>query len=214
MQKLKKKLVRFLREKKWIERYQFRWIMNRYVKPSNEIVREAKEWTLNTRRPETPRHTPGSDRWRSYHDAGDHLRIDKCEFWIGFFYFHRDFNQWQIILAESRPVTKQSVRLDPIAAPSPSKPPRPKGSANDRFIRLVEQFETSSVNDRWNYCEKIAKCFDKLDGEITAEQREKLLAGCAEILDRENVPYSQVRSRLFHLGILNNSQFREWVSVK
>ena len=54
--------------------------MNRYVKPSNEIVREAKEWTLNTRRPETPRHTPGSDRWRSYHDAGDHLRIDKCKF--------------------------------------------------------------------------------------------------------------------------------------
>jgi len=156
--------------------------MNRYVKPSNEIVREAKEWTLNTRRPETPRHTPGSDRWRSYHDAGDHLRIDK---------------------SESRPVTKQSVRLDPIAAPSPSKPPRPKGSANDRFIRLVEQFETSSVNDRWNYCEKIAKCFDKLDGEITAEQREKLLAGCAEILDRENVPSSQVRSRLFYLGILN-----------
>ena len=138
MQKLKKKLVRFLREKKWIERYQFRWIMNRYVKPSNEIVREAKEWTLNTRRPETPRHTPGSDRWRSYHDAGDHLRIDKCEFWTGVFYFCRDFSQWQIILAESRPVTKQSVRLDPIAAPSPSKPPRPKGSANDRFIRLVE----------------------------------------------------------------------------
>ena len=99
------------------------------------------------------------------------------------------------ILAESRPVTKQSVRLDPIAAPSPSKPVRPKGSANDRFVRLVEQFETSAVNDRWNYCEKIAKCFDKLDGEITADQRERLLAGCAEILDRENVPSSQVRSR-------------------
>jgi Fe2+ transport system protein FeoA len=33
-------------------------------------------------------------------------------------------------------------------------------------------------------------------------------------LDRENVPSSQVRSRLFRLGILNNSQFREWVSVK
>ena len=80
MQKLKKNLYAFW-EKKWIDRYQFRWIMNRYVKPSNEIVREAKEWTLNTRRPETPRHTPGSDRWRSYHDAGDHLRIDKCEFW-------------------------------------------------------------------------------------------------------------------------------------
>ena len=99
------------------------------------------------------------------------------------------------ILAESRPITKQSVRLDPIAAPSPSKPVRPKGSANDRFVRLVEQFETSAVNDRWNYCEKIAKCFDKLDGEITADQRERLLAGCAEILDRENVPSSQVRSR-------------------
>ena len=213
-----KKTCTLFERKKWIDRYQFRWIMNRYVKPSNEIVREAKEWTLNTRRPETPRHTPGSDRWRSYHDAGDHLRIDKCKFWTDLWFLELLlllwFGQWQIILAESRPVTKQSVRLDPIAAPSPSKPPRPKGSANDRFVRLVEQFATSSVNDRWNYCEKIAKCFDKLDGEITAEQREKLLAGCAEILDRENVPSSQVRSRLFHLRILNNFQSREWVSVK
>ena len=45
---------------------------------SNQVVREAREFLIATNRPETPRHSPGSDKWKSYYEAGDHIaRIDK-----------------------------------------------------------------------------------------------------------------------------------------
>ena len=57
--------------------------MNRYGKvPSSEVVREAREFLISTNRPETPRHSPGSEKWRDYYESGDGIvtRIDKCKY--------------------------------------------------------------------------------------------------------------------------------------
>jgi len=109
---------------------------------------------------------------------------------------------WLIYLVELRPVTKQSIRLDPIGNKTGSqtgnKTKRPRGSANDRLERIIKEFEKLAPEQRHTLADKLAHAIEKVNSQseaanfsqsestfaqISNSQRETLLSNCAEVLE-------------------------------
>ena len=156
--------------------------MSRYggkVPASSEIIRQARQEILglDTKRPQTPRHEFGSEKWREYYAAGDRsIQIDK-----GTIHYLSTF--LTNTLAEPRPAQRQSIRLNPL---KPSTPPKRKnrvGSAKEKFEQYLAEFSRLGMKERHMIADKLSKSIERLEGEMTPQEMEIILTKCKEVLE-------------------------------
>jgi len=139
--------------------------MNRFGKvPSSEIIRQAREEIygltgLDTKRPETPRHPRLLDQY--HHGSGDKTQLDKFE---------------------PRPQTAK-IRLDPLNRADTPKTKKRATSAQQKFDQVKNDFCRMKIKERHQVAEKLARTMERVEGEMSAHDRELLLTKCKEILD-------------------------------
>ena len=155
--------------------------MSRYggkVPASSEIIRQARQEILglDTKRPQTPRHEFGSEKWREYYAAGDRsIQIDKGKSFNLFAFY--------IFLAEPRPAQRQSIRLNPLKPVTPPKRKNRVGSAKEKFEQYLAEFSRLGMKDRHTIADKLSKSIERLEGEMTPQEMENILTKCKEVLD-------------------------------